>query len=108
MVDCIDRIHLKLAEVVLRPLKELQERSELTSVTIRPPGRGPRVFITVSKTWPSGPDRPPVFAWSAREMTPRNGACTDAPAWTGDVPRATPEEAYWSAMDVISASRRPA
>ncbi len=57
MVDCFDRIHLQLAEVILRPLKELHDQTALTSVTVCPPGRGPRIHVTVSKTWCEGSGR---------------------------------------------------
>lgn len=106
MVDCFDRIHLQLNEVILRPLKELQARPALTTVTIRPPGRGPRVEVTISKRWPQGPDRPPVYLWSASEATSGEGIRPDRRTWAAETPRATPEDAYWCALDAVAASRR--
>ena len=108
MVDCFDRIHLQLNEVVLCPLKELQTRAELTSATVRPPGRGPRISVTISKTWPEGRDRPPTYSWSATETSSSNPAHSERRTWTGETARATPEEAYWCALEAVAASRRPA
>lgn len=101
MVDCFDRIHLKLNEVVLRPLKALQEQSTLTSVTIRPPGRGPRIHVTINKTWPTGPDHPPSYVWSAHEA-PSQGA--NGQTWAGQESHTSAEAAYWSALDTVAAS----
>jgi hypothetical protein len=106
MVDCFDRIHLRLAETVLRPLKELHARADLTSVTVRPPGRGPRIYVTVSKTWPEGPDRPPAYHWSASEATSGESARSNGKVWVGETPRASPEDAYWCALEAVAASRR--
>jgi hypothetical protein len=106
MVECFDRMHLRLAELVLRPLTELRTQRNLTEVTVRPPGRGRRVHVTVSKTWPDGPERPPVYHWSARETTATGDDLPDGRVWTDDSPHATPEAAYWTAVDAIAASRR--
>ncbi|HEY7036520.1 MAG TPA: hypothetical protein VH482_34650 [Thermomicrobiales bacterium] len=108
MVECFDRIHLKLAELVLRPLNDLREHPDLTAVTVRPPGRGGRVHVTVSKTWPDGPRGLPSYVWEAREV---DAAGVDLPhgrAWTDGTPHDMPETAYWAAVDAVAASRRRA
>jgi hypothetical protein len=106
MVDCFDRIHLQLNEVVLRPLRELHAQPALASITVRPPGRGPRIYVTVSKTWPEGPDRPPAYLWSVSEATSGEVARHDRRTWAGETPRATAEEAYWCAVEVVATTRR--
>jgi hypothetical protein len=108
MVDCFDRIHLQLNEVVLRPLRELHAQPALASVTVRPPGRGPRIYVTVSKTWPEGPDRRPAYLWSASEAVSGERPGSNGGVWVGETPRATPEDAYWCALEAVAASRRTA
>ena len=100
MVECFDRIHLKVTELALQPLKALREDASLTEVTTSPPGRGPRVYVTVSKTWPDGPDRPPSYHWSARQEAGSSGQ-----TWAGEERHDTPEAAYWSALDTVAAAR---
>ena len=105
MVECFDRIHLRLSEVVVKPLQRLQSEPGLSSVTIRPPGRGQRVQITVDKSWTDGRQRLPVYDWSAREVDASGGALLDGRIWSGTSKRETPEAAYWDAVDTIAASR---
>ncbi|MEA2524111.1 MAG: hypothetical protein QOF73_1338 [Thermomicrobiales bacterium] len=109
MVECFDRIHLQLAELVLRPLRELHQQPHLTAVTVRPPGRGPRVRVTVSKTWPDGPECPPSYFWTASEIATAGDDLPGGPVWTDDASHDSPEAAYWAAVDEIATSRcRPA
>jgi hypothetical protein len=105
VVECFDRIHLRLAEAVLRPLQRLQAEPTLTRVTIRPPGRGAKVAITVDKTWPEGPDQAPVYRWSAREVDATGNALPIGRSWSDDRPHATADAAYWAAADAVAASR---
>jgi hypothetical protein len=100
MVDCFDRIHLKVSELTLRPLQALRDDPSLTEATISPPGRGPRVHITIRKTRPAGPDRPPTYHWSARDELGAEGQ-----TWTDGEQHDDPDAAYWSALDTIAAAR---
>jgi hypothetical protein len=106
MVECFDRLHLQVAELVLRPLKELRERSDLTAVTVRPPGRGRRVHITVSKTRPDESYGPSSFLWEAREVDAAGADLPHGRSWTDGTPHESPEAAYWTAVDAVAASRR--
>lgn len=106
MVECFDRIHLRLAESVLRPLKELRQRSNLVAVTVRPPGRGRRVHVTVSKTRGADPAGHPVYVWEAREVDAAGADLPNGRVWTAEAGHDTPEAAYWSAVDAVAASRR--
>jgi hypothetical protein len=106
MVECFDRIHLKLAELVLGPLKELGERPDLTAVTVRPPGRGRRVQITVSKIRPGASMDPAAYVWEAREVDAAGADLLHGRVWTDATAHETPEAAYWSAVDTVATSRR--
>jgi hypothetical protein len=106
MVECFDRMHLKLAELVLRPLKDLREQPELTVVTVRPPGRGRRVHVTVTKTRPEGSGACASYVWEAREIDATGADLPHGRVWTDDSRHDTPETAYWSAIDAVAASRR--
>ena len=105
MVECFDRMHLWLAEVVLKPLQQLQSDPSLSTVTIRPPGRGRRVTITVEKSSRDGSDQPPSYHWSAQEVDAAGMGLPDGREWSGDSPSDSPEAAYWEAVDRIAASR---
>jgi|SRR5215218_4930659 len=105
MVECFDRIHLKVAELILRPLKELAEQPALATATVRPPGREPRVEVTIDKIWPEEPKGPPAFTWTATEVAPTRDAA-GVRTWRGEASHDSPESAYWAALDVIAASRR--
>jgi hypothetical protein len=106
MVECFDRIHLRLAEVVLRPLLDLEADPNRTTASVQPPGRGRRVCITVTKSRPDGPKRPAVFRWTAREADAAGGDLPDGRSWSDDRPYPTAEAAYWAAIDVVAASRK--
>jgi hypothetical protein len=106
MVDCFDRIHLRLAEHVMRPLARLRDDPALTAVTVRPPGRGPRILVEVSKTVPDGSDRAPFFRWAAREVGAIGADIADGASWVGEEVHDSPEAAYWAAIDAVAASRR--
>jgi hypothetical protein len=106
MVECFDRIHLKLAELVLRPLKELREQPTLTAVTVRPPGRGRRVHITVSKIRSDKSADPSFYVWEAREVDAAGADLPHGRVWSDGTPHETPEAAYWAAVDAVAASLR--
>jgi hypothetical protein len=101
MVECFDRIHLQLTEVVLRPLRALHAQPELTSTTVRLPGRGCRIDLTVTKHASPGPNKPSFYTCSACEIDDANPR-----SWNGENHLDSPESAYWQAVDVIGASVR--
>jgi hypothetical protein len=101
MVECSDRLHLKVAESVLRPLKRFAVEPDLTELTIRPPGRGCWVHVTVSRV--AG-----AFTWSAAEIDRSGIPLPDGRRWSAEESLDTAEAAYWQAVDVIGADRRPA
>jgi hypothetical protein len=105
MVDCYDRLHLQLSELVQKPLRELRSEPSLSEVTVRPPGRGCRVYVTIRK---SQTDNEVAYEWNAQEVDRLGEVISDGRTWSGSAPFETPESAYWSAVEVISASRRAA
>jgi hypothetical protein len=106
MVECFDRMHLRLAESVLRPLRRLREQPDETSVTVRPPGRGRRVHVTVSKTRSDEPGDSTCYAWEACEVDAAGADLAHGQRWADSVPYDTPEAAFWAAVDAVAASRR--
>jgi hypothetical protein len=103
MVDCYDRLHLQLSELVQKPLRKLRSEPSLSEVTVWPPGRGCRVYVTIHKRQAENKLR---YEWNAQEVDRTGGALPDGRTWSGSAPCETPESAYWSAVEVISASRR--
>jgi hypothetical protein len=101
MVECFDRIHLQLTEVVLKPLRALQTQPPLSVATVRLPGRGCRVELTVTKNAPPEPSQLPSYTWAARMIDD-----ADPRSWGGENHLNSPESAYWDAVDVIGASLR--
>lgn len=99
MVDCFDRIHLQLTDVVLRPLRALQSHPAPSAATVRLPGRGCRIVLTVQKHPADGADQTPFYTWTAQ------GEDEDQ-TWDGQDHLATPDEAYWNAVDLIGAAVR--
>ena len=99
MVECFDRIHLQLTETVLRPLRALRAQSGPDYATIRLPGRGCRIDLTVTKHLADHSHPSPWYSWTANE---NNGARI----WSDDAPHDSPDAAYWSAVDLIGASLR--
>jgi hypothetical protein len=99
MVECSDRLHLKVAEAVLRPLKRFAVEPELTELTVRPPGRGCWVHVTVSRAGEA-------FTWVALEIDRSGEPLPEGRSWTASGRHPTPEAAYWQAVDVVAADRR--
>src|SRR5215211_7506985 len=105
MVDCYDRLTLRVTEWVVQPLQQLWDQADLSAVTVRPPGRGPRVLVTVTKVQPDGTASGPRYAWSASEV---DEADTDRPlgaVWTDSVTYGDPEAAYWAAAEAVAVAR---
>jgi hypothetical protein len=101
MVECFDRIHLQLTEVVLKPLRALHTQPALTVATVRLPGRGCRIELTVTKHAPPESTQPSLYTWAARVI-----GAHDQRSWGGTDHLDSPESAYWDAVDVIGASLR--
>jgi hypothetical protein len=99
VVECSDRLHLKVAELVLRPLARFATEPELDELTVRPPGRGCWVLVTVSRVGEA-------FAWSAREIDRSGEPLSEGRRWQNSETAATPEAAYWRAIDAIATARR--
>lgn len=99
MVECSDRLHLKVVELVLRPLARFATEPDLREVTVRPPGRGCWVSVTIARMGNS-------FTWSATEIDRSGSPRADGLNWQASAREPTPEAAYWRAVDVIAAARR--
>ena len=100
MVDCFDRIHLQLTDTILRALRALDGQTAPAAVTVRLPGRGCRIRLTVTKQTAEEPRRDCFYTWSA-------SAGDGSQTWTGTDWFATPDDAYWHAVDLIGSSIRP-
>lgn len=100
MVECFDRMHLRLTETVLKPLRALGSQTDSSVATVRLPGRGCRVELTVTKFSPLELNQP-AYTWTARVIDD-----ADSRSWSGENHLDSPESAYWDAVDVIGASLR--
>ncbi|MGC4191070.1 MAG: hypothetical protein QM589_07885 [Thermomicrobiales bacterium] len=103
MVDCFDRIAVRMTEIILEPVRLLRESAQLSAVTLRTPSAGRRFAITIAKRFPDGANEPPAYRWSLVEITPGgdplpDGATGDSPA---DRHYPQPEEAYWAAVNAL-------
>src|SRR5579884_2314401 len=108
MVDCYDRIALQIAEMALEPVRLMRERSLLAAVAVRALRGGDRFTITIRKIWPEGMDRPPIYRWSLAQTDETGGERPDrlglAAASARSGTYADPEEAYWAAVNALSAA----
>jgi hypothetical protein len=88
-----------VAELVLRPLARFATEPELREITVRPPGRGCWVLVTVARSGES-------FMWKAVEIDRSGAPLPEGRRWEESDAAETPEAAYWRAIDAIAASRR--
>lgn len=103
-MECLDRIAVMMAETALRPVNLLREDSPLAAVTLRTLCTGYRFNVTIRKRWPEGQKRPAVYGWNACQVgedgtSLPDGLQLDRPSEA----YADPEEAYWAALDALSA-----
>ncbi|MGB3327925.1 MAG: hypothetical protein WBA46_03165 [Thermomicrobiales bacterium] len=103
MVDCFDRIAVRMTEIVLEPVRLLRENAQLAAVTLRTPSAGRRFAITIEKRFPDGTDAAPRYRWSIAEITAEGDALPDG--MTAFDPttdhHAQPEDAYWAAVEAL-------
>ncbi len=93
-----------MTEIALEQVRSLAQSSTLAAVTLRTPSGGRRYHITVSKRWPVGQNMAPAYSWLIVEVTDEGVPLTDgSQAASADHTRyATPEEAYWAAVDALA------
>lgn len=105
MVDCFDRIAVRMTEIVLEPVRQLRENAQLSAVTLRTPSAGRRFAITIEKRFPDGTDAAPVYRWSLTEITLEGDILAGGLALTSPPlqKHAQPEDAYWAAVDSLCA-----
>lgn len=103
MVDCFDRIAVRMTEIILEPVRLLRESAQLAAVTLRTPSAGRRFAITIEKRFPDGPNEPPAYRWSLAEITPEGDPLPEGlvAASSPEERYAQPEEAYWAAANVL-------
>jgi hypothetical protein len=103
MVDCFDRIAVRMTEIILEPVRLLRESAQLSAITLRTPSAGRRFAITIEKRFPDGPESPPIYRWSLAETTLEGDPLPDGPmaAAPADQRFAQPEDAYWAAVDAL-------
>jgi hypothetical protein len=105
MVDCFDRIAVQMTELALEPVKQLAQRHMLGAVSLRTPSNGRRFLVTIAKRFPDGEAGKPGYVWSVEEIAPDGeplpgGQRCAIPAGTS---LASPEDAYWAAIDGVCA-----
>lgn len=119
MVDCFDRIAVQMTEIALEPILQLADQPAMTAATVRLPGNGRRVLLTISKRTlaksldlarSSGPvashlvceDEPTItYAWKLEHSDDTgnpDGVIAANPA-VKRYPR--PEDAFWGAVDAL-------
>lgn len=103
MVDCFDRIAVRMTEIILEPVRLLRENAQLSAVTLRTPSAGRRFAITIEKRFPDGPDTTPVFRWMLGEITPEGEPMPEGAAAACPAGRChpQPEDAYWEAVGAL-------
>lgn len=103
MVDCFDRIAVQITELALEPVRLLQQRAMLESVSLRTPSNGRRYLITIAKRYPNGDTATPGYTWLVEEIAPDGDTRPVAPrSQTSPGEFITdPEDAYWSAVDAL-------
>ena len=103
MVDCFDRIAVRMTEIILEPVRLLRESAQLSAVTLRTPSAGRRFAITIEKRFPDGPEALAAYRWSLQEIAPEgdplpNGMTAASPP---DERYTQPEDAYWAAANAL-------
>lgn len=105
MVDCFDRIAVRMTEIVLEPVRLLRENAQLTAITLRTPSAGHRFAITIEKRFPDGSNTPPDYRWSLQEIAEVGDPLADGATATSAATYVLPEDAYWAAVDALCAER---
>lgn len=105
MVDCFDRIAVRMTELALEPVRILKDRPMLSSVSLRTPSGGKRFLITIAKRFPDGEASAPAYVWSVVEITPKGTPAPDGEtrATLPDKHFRDPEDAYWDAVSGLCA-----
>lgn len=103
MVDCFDRIAVRMTEIVLEPVRLMRENAQLSAVTLRTPSGGRRYAITIEKRFPDGASASPVYRWTLQEISEAGDPLADGRAATSASVHAQPEDAYWAAVDALCA-----
>lgn len=108
MVDCFDRIAVRMTEIILEPVRLLRESAQLAAVTLRTPSGGRRFAITIEKRFPDGPEGLPAYRWSLAEIAPDGDPLPDGMTASSPVEEryAQPEDAYWAAANALCAETR--
>ncbi|MGC4105669.1 MAG: hypothetical protein QM753_04830 [Thermomicrobiales bacterium] len=101
MVDCFDRIAVRMTEIILEPVRLLRENAQLSAVTLRTPSAGRRFAITIEKRFPDGPNASPAYRWTLREITPEGNPLPDGADATASSCFVQPEDAYWAAVNAL-------
>lgn len=95
-MECLDRIVMQMTETALQPVRSLGRDAAAGAVTTRAYCSGRRVDITIDRVWLDGDARRPAYRWRAVELD--GGGMASGPGSHPD-----PEEAFWAAIDAISA-----
>ena len=103
MVNCFDRIAVRMTEIILEPVRLLRENAQLSAVTLRTPSAGHRFAITIEKRFPDGPNETPAYRWSIAEITPEGEPMPEGISAQAakDERCAQPEDAYWAAVNAL-------
>ena len=105
MVDCFDRIAVQMTELALEPVRQLNERKMLGSVSLRTPSGGRLYLVTIAKRTPDGDIGQPRYVWQVEEISRDGTPLADGQRCA--IPEGTmldePEEAYWAAVDGLCA-----
>lgn len=109
MVDCFDRIAVRMTEIILEPVRLLRESAQLAAVTLRTPSAGRRFAITIEKRFPDGTNEAPSYRWSLLEIAPDGDPLPDGMTASSSPEEryAQPEDAYWAAANALCAETKP-